>query len=349
MKKITLLALVLLAFGSQAQISLGTGVALSYTFTGNANDGSGNAFHGTVVGATLTTDRFSNPNQAYDFNGSTDYINSGNILNSVFAGTGNKFSISVWVKPADYMANNMIMAKIADGACSEDERQFYFRLWNGKIMFGYSSSLITGNYRYPTGSTLITDTSKWYHIVVMYDGTINTGGGMDRVKMYVDDVAETISVGAPSTGILGNIQVGAAPMGVGDYLNTSGTQCNATAFIGKIDDIRIYDRPLNTAEINALYTGPSTVGVAEEQPEMITKFYPNPGSGILNYSISGLDGNVKMDILDLSGRNVYTTEFQNNAATMSGSLDITNLSEGIYFVRIENKSSKLLEKIVIVK
>ena len=30
--------------------------------------------HGTVHGATLTTDRFGNPNSAYSFNGSTDYI-----------------------------------------------------------------------------------------------------------------------------------------------------------------------------------------------------------------------------------------------------------------------------------
>ena len=36
-------------------------------FNGNAQDGSGNGNHGTVNGATLTTDRFGNQNGAYDF------------------------------------------------------------------------------------------------------------------------------------------------------------------------------------------------------------------------------------------------------------------------------------------
>lgn len=40
-----------------------------YPFNGNANDTSGNGYHGTVYGAALTTDRFGNENSAYIFNG----------------------------------------------------------------------------------------------------------------------------------------------------------------------------------------------------------------------------------------------------------------------------------------
>lgn len=43
-------------------------------FTGNANDLSGNGNHGTVNGATLTTDRFGNANQAYSFDGVNDFV-----------------------------------------------------------------------------------------------------------------------------------------------------------------------------------------------------------------------------------------------------------------------------------
>ena len=43
-------------------------------FNGNAQDGSGNGNHGTVNGATLTTDRFGNQNGAYSFDGVDDYI-----------------------------------------------------------------------------------------------------------------------------------------------------------------------------------------------------------------------------------------------------------------------------------
>jgi hypothetical protein len=46
-----------------------------YPFNGNANDESGNGNNRTVIGATLTTDRFDNPNQAYSFDGVSNYIN----------------------------------------------------------------------------------------------------------------------------------------------------------------------------------------------------------------------------------------------------------------------------------
>jgi hypothetical protein len=43
-------------------------------FNGNAIEESGNGNNGTVNGATLTEDRFGNPNSAYHFNGTSDYI-----------------------------------------------------------------------------------------------------------------------------------------------------------------------------------------------------------------------------------------------------------------------------------
>ena len=44
-----------------------------YPFNGNANDESGNGYHGTVTGAMLIADRFGNPDSAYSLDGN-DYI-----------------------------------------------------------------------------------------------------------------------------------------------------------------------------------------------------------------------------------------------------------------------------------
>ena len=75
MKKLFLYVLLLVGQASilQAQIST-DGLIRYYPFTGNAADYTPNAQHGIVVGATLTTDRFGNPDAAYNFNGSSDYI-----------------------------------------------------------------------------------------------------------------------------------------------------------------------------------------------------------------------------------------------------------------------------------
>ena len=50
------------------------GLIAYYPFNRNANDESENGNHGTVYGATLTTDRFGNPDSAYSFDGVDDYI-----------------------------------------------------------------------------------------------------------------------------------------------------------------------------------------------------------------------------------------------------------------------------------
>ena len=54
---------------SQGGISGGdTSIRASYLFAGNADDSTGTN-HGVVTGATLTDDRFGNPNGAYAFDG----------------------------------------------------------------------------------------------------------------------------------------------------------------------------------------------------------------------------------------------------------------------------------------
>ncbi|MFM7747646.1 MAG: hypothetical protein ACKO7X_06980, partial [Bacteroidota bacterium] len=66
-------------------------------FNGNAQDGSGNGNHGTVNGATLTTDRFGNVGKAYSFDGVFDWINipSGN---STSLNITSNYTVTFWFK-----------------------------------------------------------------------------------------------------------------------------------------------------------------------------------------------------------------------------------------------------------
>lgn len=70
-----------------------------YKFDGNANDSSGNAYNGTVTGATLTTDKWGNTNSAYQFTGaSTDEISFPTSMG--FFGTSD-FSIELFYQITD--------------------------------------------------------------------------------------------------------------------------------------------------------------------------------------------------------------------------------------------------------
>ena len=63
-----------LALSTRGQSFLTNGLVLYYPFNGNANDASGHGNNGTVQGATLATNRFGVPNNAYSFNGSSSLI-----------------------------------------------------------------------------------------------------------------------------------------------------------------------------------------------------------------------------------------------------------------------------------
>ena len=59
------------------------GLVAYYPFNGNANDESGNGNNGTIDGASLTVDRFSNTNSAFKFDGIDNSITTNTILNDV--------------------------------------------------------------------------------------------------------------------------------------------------------------------------------------------------------------------------------------------------------------------------
>ena len=109
MKKNILLVMlaVLAVFAVEAQIPSYVptkGLVGYWPFNGNANDESGNGYHGTVLGASLKTDRFGNSNSCYEFSGSTQpgsnntVVTNDNVIsvNNYIVTFLNQISISIW-------------------------------------------------------------------------------------------------------------------------------------------------------------------------------------------------------------------------------------------------------------
>lgn len=73
------------------------------------------------------------------------------------------------------------------------------------------------------------------------------------------------------------------------------------------------------------------------------KVYPNPSRGIVNYSSSQNVRNIK--VIDLSGRIV----FEKVTTELSGSIDLSGSSEGVYLLKVELEQKEKLTRILIVK
>src|ERR1039458_1147503 len=163
-----------LAVNGYSQSFLTNGLVLYLPFNGNANDASGNGNNGTVYGATLTADRFGNPNAAYSFNGTSAYIKTP-LTNTIFSGD---FTASVWFNVSNLThgwpglldeQNAGFRLQLAgdDCGCGEPEH-----------LVSYSSSTPSGGQNWslvPPGQTPV---NKFQQVVVAKAGT--------NVQMYVN-------------------------------------------------------------------------------------------------------------------------------------------------------------------
>ena len=211
------------------------GLVAYYPFNGNANDESGNGNHGTVYGATLTTDRNGNANSAYSFDGVDDYVDCGN--DASLSNSGNGFTdltITFWfntpitesTETVDYL-----LSKEAVGANAGDASFVFDHDTVRNSYIAFIDAHGTNKAGFPISDISV---NTWHHISFVLNNSDGT--------IYLDGVAKETDAGYPSD-IWGNsnpVVIASSAVGSGN-------------FNGIIDNVRIYNRALSEAEIQALY------------------------------------------------------------------------------------------------
>lgn len=92
-----------------------------------------------------------------------------------------------------------------------------------------------------------------------------------------------------------------------------------------------------------LITQDATVSVSEINKTDNLNIYPNPSSGIFNISSTQTISNI--DVYDVTGKLVY---YQNNTKQTNASLDLSNLSNGIYFIYTATENGVVSKSKVVV-
>src|SRR3990172_9009459 len=147
------------------------GLVAYYPFNGNANDESGNGNNGTVIGATLTTDRFNNPNKAYLFNNPDRSFNQGN-TNLIKCGHGNSLqmnnamSVSLWFNAkATNVSGSYLISKAHDTIPSYE----YLICWDAWSGGSGLKSDIGGINPDEIGTSFYPIANTWYHVAVTWE------------------------------------------------------------------------------------------------------------------------------------------------------------------------------------
>lgn len=77
---------------------------------------------------------------------------------------------------------------------------------------------------------------------------------------------------------------------------------------------------------------------------------PNPGSGLFNVNISGLTaGKASINVYNLVGKMVYESESETTDGTLSKEVNLYDLANGIYFMKINADAKTYTKKIIINK
>ena len=208
------------------------GLVAYYPFNGNANDESGNGNHGTVNGASLTSDRNDVQNSSYSFDGLDDYI-SINSNNNQLDFFGNCcITISAWIKLDNA---NKQYSILTNSDYNNIHQQYALKVEsNSKLYFLAGDKLFESNGINYSSSSI--NNGQWTHTLVSYDGNklkLYLNGNLDYENQIIDNFPESPS----SVAFIGN-----------------SWGANNDFFPGQIDDVGIWNRALTEKEIQNLYT-----------------------------------------------------------------------------------------------
>lgn len=335
MKKIFTIAIMTLAVNAFAQIPT-NGLIGHYPFNSNANDQSGNGNNGTVNGATLTADRFGNINSAYDFLNLSDMIS----ISSITQTNVTQYSVAGWFRKTTSSINNEGSIFCGSDPLLVNGLRFHIgsdnqAAWGvenqGSSVWSYSQ-----NQNYADGN--------WHFFAIIFDANIGIVDSTE-LKIYIDNIEIPKIQGLYGTqsNVTAPINNQNLPTIIG---NVPGADDN---FKGTLDDIRIYNRVLNTTEINSIYnegvcyqlitvTDTLLINTTITSYNPVTyqntiKIWPNPTNDhitIDNGNIANLTG-YQLKITNSLSQQV----FQSNITQQQFYVDLTTWTgNGIYFVHI---------------
>jgi len=232
------------AFSNTVQNELLGDLVSEWTFdspavSGKTEDSWGNN-DGTLMGANglpqLQTKENCVYGTCYLFDGTDDYIevNGSNITTSSLAITG-AITLSVWVRFNLNLIEYAIVGR-GSGLSTGDKGYFISKHSDNRICFdNYSVAGVVDSLK---SLKTITDFS-WHHFVAIWDGTTNTNGK----KLYIDGnlnnqkTSSILAMGQPNY----KFSIGRNSTDSSHYLK------------GLIDDVRIYNSALSSAQIRQEY------------------------------------------------------------------------------------------------
>ncbi|MDB5181882.1 MAG: 5-Nucleotidase domain protein [Candidatus Saccharibacteria bacterium] len=215
--------------------NISQGLVGYWPFSGNAKDATPYSGNGTLVNApALTADRKGRLSSAYNFvYGSSQEIA---IPDSPALSPTGALTLSAWFKGSvantSYATSGALAGLVVKdiGGSTAQNPIYGFTVTSGTLNFVANNS---SNVQASISSSGLID-NTWYHAVGTFDGT--------NIRLYVNGQFKSSATQTNLDNSTGPLRIGRQKSGFDRFFN------------GDIDDVRVYDRALSLAEVQALYT-----------------------------------------------------------------------------------------------
>jgi len=167
----------------------------------------------------------------------TEGQTSNNFINTTVTNIPDSFTLEAWINPKDLNQKFQILAKNSSDGMSNVDAEFLFQVvqTTGALRFIVGDGNSTASY-YTSNEAV--QVNQWSHVVATYDSTTNT------TKLYLNSIELTFT--SPTDITTGTRVTSSAPVQIGRLNNSIPQWAN-----GQMDEIRIWNKALTSAEINA--------------------------------------------------------------------------------------------------
>ena len=238
----------------------------------SAADSSGNGSVGILQnGPSWATGKIG---QALNFDGIDDFVEIpfGDWLNV------NNITVSLWVKKLSNSQPgwNTLISRQYDTSWDDVFFMAYNTSGGDNYIFG-----LNGDERSITGPASSPDLNQWAQLVGVYDGSYLT---FYRNGVLIGSISVFPGMKSDTT----KLTIGAQYNG---YYSGAGRDVGIDEFANVIiDDVRIYNRALSAAEIQAIYS--NSFGNIIVNATLDGQPWPSSGTSVINYTLSGPSGNI---------------------------------------------------------
>ena len=236
-----------------------------------------------------------------------------------------ELTLSIWLKPTAMLGGNQ--GVIMHGGPNTDSFALYIKPDNKSI--GFKTGGTTSDWISVENVEELWD-GDWHHLTTTYNGS--------KKMIYLDGVV-----------ILTRDATGEIDSGGGYNLLIGAGRDESPPrlfYKGLIDEVRIYNYALTPSEINELYNKIVTAAITFVNPQGINEYllFPNPSKTSINviyFQYPELETRIK--IYSNTGKLILDRLVEHT----TNSIDISNFSSGIYFLRSVSVERSTCKKFVV--